>query len=289
MKFIPLLILFSISSLTFAQNLQGEVSYDIWSNVRNYETIDTTEYLIEYAFNALDIQNEDTYIDLQWLEIGKHQNKYSSRYVYVSDSIRTDYMLDPNAPDTWPNSWLPHGRNSYGNWGELKYHVLYSSFGKIRTFTRELSRAYNGYYDESYPGMQWQMHAEMMNVCGHLCQKATCKYHGRTFEAWFTLEIPFSYGPWKFGGLPGLILKVYDIDHLYTFECIQIQSVKFPMLSVTDCYYNRPVDRKKVLEFERRVNVNWMKTVNIQYVDPITLMPNGKQKPDSPYDPIELE
>lgn len=289
MRFVLLFFLLSISSNVFCQNLQGNVNYDVWSNVRKYETIDTTEYLITYALNALEINKEDTYIDLQLLEIGKRHNKYSSRYVYVSDSTLTDYMLNPNAPDTWPNSWMPHGRNGYGNWGELKYHVFYSSFGNIRTYTREPSRAYNGYYDETYPGMQWQLHTDIVEICGYLCQKATCKYHGRTYEAWFTLDIPLSYGPWKFGGLPGLILKVYDMDHLYSFECIRIQSVKSPMLLVADCYQDRPVDRKKILEFERKVNINYMKTLNIQYLDPVTLQPNGVQDPDKPYDPIELE
>lgn len=53
--------------------------------------------------------------------------------------------------------------------------------------------------------------------------KATCTFRGREYTAWFCVDIPISNGPWKFGGLPGLILKVYDKDHLFVFESIEIE------------------------------------------------------------------
>lgn len=294
MKNTFLFLFFLYSFNLYGQELQGKVPYmssNGWSNVREYVTIDTTDYLAMYALNALDIHDEDSYIDLQCLEIGRKTNKYSSRFVYVSDSLRTDYMLDPNAPDTWPNSWMPHGRNGYENWGELKYHVLYVSEGNVRTYTREPKRAYNGYYDEKYPAMKWLMQPETQIICDHTCQKATCSYHGRKFEAWFALDIPFSYGPWKFGGLPGLILKVCDVDHLYTFECVKLQSVHKPIQLVNGKYIDKPIDRNKVLEFERKVNINANRVLQIQHFvsSGNTLKPVDKVFPDVPYEPLELE
>ena len=40
---------------------------------------------------------------------------------------------------------------------------------------------------------------------------------GRSYEVWFAPDIPISDGPWKFYGLPGLILEAYDIQHHYEF------------------------------------------------------------------------
>lgn len=57
------------------------------------------------------------------------------------------------------------------------------------------------------------------------CQKATTIFLGRTYEAWFTSEIPINNGPWKFGNLPGQILQVSDTQKHYVFECTGIQSL----------------------------------------------------------------
>ena len=51
-----------------------------------------------------------------------------------------------------------------------------------------------------------------------------CNFRGRTYEAWFTTEIPVKDGPWKFHGLPGLILEVYDIQKHYSFVFVGLRS-----------------------------------------------------------------
>ena len=270
-----------------AQNMQGQVVYMQSAALENYITVDTTEILVSYALNALDINDENTYIDLQRLEIGTTRNKYSSYFVHCSDSVFTDYWSMPNRPDRYPSSWWPKGRNGGGRWSELKHHTLFISNSNVRTYTREPDMAYNGYYDEPYPGMIWQIQEDTMTICDFHCQKATCNYHGRSFEAWFTSDISLSYGPWKFGGLPGLILKVYDVNHLYTFECVKIETVSFPMKS-NKYLKHKPIEKKKVLEFEKKVNMNYVRTLNITLLDN-NFQPTGKVPEDKPYDPLELE
>lgn len=119
-------------------------------------------------------------------------------------------------------------------------------------------------------------------VSGYHCQKATCRYHGRDFEAWFTTEVPVKFGPWKFGGLPGLIVKVYDTDHLYTFECTNVERVRRPM--VRSQYARRkPIKRETVLKLERKINENPAKTLGWKDMDG-----NALSKV-YPYEPLELE
>lgn len=69
----------------------------------------------------------------------------------------------------------------------------------------------------------WQITEETKLIQNFKCTKATLKFRGRDFIAWFTTEIPVSYGPWKFHGLPGLILEVYDVDKLCTWSATKIQ------------------------------------------------------------------
>ncbi|GAB3635803.1 hypothetical protein GCM10027422_13930 [Hymenobacter arcticus] len=74
------------------------------------------------------------------------------------------------------------------------------------------------FYQDKFPISSWRITDEKKNVSGYDCQKATIQFGGRIFDAWFTKKIPISDGPYKFYGLPGLIIKVNDIANNYTFQ-----------------------------------------------------------------------
>lgn len=65
---------------------------------------------------------------------------------------------------------------------------------------------------------KWKLEKEIQTVLNNTCQKATASFGGRNWIAWFSKEIPFSFGPYKFFGLPGLILKIYDTNGDYIWE-----------------------------------------------------------------------
>lgn len=72
---------------------------------------------------------------------------------------------------------------------------------------------------------KWQIIGETDTIIGHVCQKALITYAGRNYRAWFTLDIPINDGPWKFWGLPGLILKVTDDQELFEWVGIGIKNL----------------------------------------------------------------
>ncbi len=274
-------LLATLYSSAAAQQKQSKIAYIAFSNIDKYVIIDTTTVRVWYALNALDIQDENTYIDWQILEVGSHCNKYYSYFVWESDSLSTvDYRT--NRSGRYSNKLLPRGRNGHGNWNELEYHVLIAENGKLRTYTRERLREYEGYYDEPYPDQQWALTQDTATISGYHCQRATCRFHGRNFEAWFTSEVPIKYGPWKFGGLPGLIVKVYDTDHLYTFECTKVERVRRPMVR-SKYPHHRPIKRETVLKFERKVNECPGRTIGIWDIEGNIISKTY------PYDPLELE
>ena len=73
------------------------------------------------------------------------------------------------------------------------------------------------YLYEDSVSFKWKIGKEKMTICGYPCRKATCVFRGRKWEAWFTNKISVSLGPWKFCGLPGLILRVNDDKHEHVF------------------------------------------------------------------------
>ena len=80
--------------------------------------------------------------------------------------------------------------------------------------------------DEKISPQQWQfMEEEETEILGYLCQKAVCRFQGRNYTAWFTLDIPINDGPYKFYGLPGLILKIEDSEKLFQFTAIGLEQL----------------------------------------------------------------
>lgn len=56
----------------------------------------------------------------------------------------------------------------------------------------------------------WKVLPDKEKIGELMTQKATCYFAGRSWTAWFSTEIPIQDGPYKFHGLPGLIVKLED-------------------------------------------------------------------------------
>lgn len=65
-----------------------------------------------------------------------------------------------------------------------------------------------GYNEE--PKFNWNIQNEKQKIGTYNTQKATTEFGGRKWTAWFSTDLPFPDGPYKFSGLPGLIVKIED-------------------------------------------------------------------------------
>ncbi|SMP32636.1 GLPGLI family protein [Chryseobacterium profundimaris] len=72
---------------------------------------------------------------------------------------------------------------------------------------------------------KWKIENEFMNINSISCQKATTTYKGRVWEAWFSKEYPINDGPYKFSGLPGIIVSIKDSENDHIFNLIQIKKI----------------------------------------------------------------
>lgn len=82
------------------------------------------------------------------------------------------------------------------------------------------------YLKEKIPSLHWTIKdSEIKNIGNLKCKQATLKFRGRDYIAWFTEEIPISEGPYKFNGLPGLIVLIHDITNRYTWSLTSYKSL----------------------------------------------------------------
>lgn len=112
-----------------------------------------------------------------------------------------------------------------------------SKFNTSHIITHQLGSADHNYYDvlenvvlklSSKNTQNWKLTNEKKKVKDLNMQKATTNWGGRNWTAWFTTDIPFQEGPYKFHGLPGLITELYDDKNNYKFELVKTQKIANP-------------------------------------------------------------
>ena len=281
--FLYILIFFLTWNKVLAQSTP--IVFPIDRNRFETRTIDSGTVRIYYALNAVDMKDAKTYDDLHRLDIGSLFSKYYSYFNFANDSLKDDFMKkNPNAQSTptWPGE-----RGKITNWSILNWSDFLKDFTD-NTLTEYANMPHlmpNHQYTEKMPVQNWQLHNESITVAGHLCRKATCRFRGRDFVAWYTPDIPVSNGPWKFGGLPGLIMKVYDTDNLYVFECISVETSarKFPIILFDEKRY-QPIEQAELRALDKSIYADFFTVGGWTAQDGTPL----KSTP-IPYHPLELE
>ncbi|MDR3060671.1 MAG: GLPGLI family protein [Dysgonamonadaceae bacterium] len=259
------------------------------------ETLDTAIVKIGYsAFSVPDTLNRKKVIeDYLILEIGPKYSKYYSENVRRRDSLMRNMIeragsnitnINFDADFFKSNNIKPGGDGNVITKKLTENKLIFT--GKI---------ANNDYeYEEPLNEMQWQIEPDTMTFLSYLCQKATLNFRGRQYEAWFTYDIPIFNGPWKFHGLPGLILKISDNKNEYRFECNEISYQISPITFEKNNYIK--ASREDFLKLQKKFNDNPLESLkgsmpgtNIKMiVKGSDGQPIDMEKFKRPYNPIEL-
>ncbi|WP_421919139.1 GLPGLI family protein [Marinifilum sp.] len=109
---------------------------------------------------------------------------------------------------------------------------------------------------------KWKPCMDTKTILGYTCHKATCNFRGREYVAWFTREIPFKAAPWKFHGLPGVLLEVYSTDGYCSWVAESLEIRPFKKEIELPFYGWDIVDLKKyikVLKAKKQSCIEWYK------------------------------
>ena len=205
-------------------------------------------YRYVYTFDTMKNELRD---DLLILQIGKEVSKCYSYYTFQYDSLRRT----PDGAKVW-SELFRRATEKDGIYGDFP-HVRMSTYvyknyptGQMTITDRISSQDYR--YVDSLHTQTWTMGDSTREVLGYTCQQATADFRGRRWTAWFATDIPVSDGPWKLGGLPGLILEAYDEGQQHVFTAVGLERVKDePIIFYRSFKGNRKFEQTNRLEFLR--------------------------------------
>lgn len=108
--------------------------------------------------------------------------------------------------------------SSFSLMNNIKYPTLViANLSDGRTIVREKSGVNYYQYEDTVPKLRWQLDDADSVILGYHCGRASCRYKGRDYEAWYSKDISLPLGPYLFGGLPGIIMKICDTRGNYVF------------------------------------------------------------------------
>lgn len=245
--------------------------------------IGTSSIRILYAFQAKDLKDEDTWIDCGQLLADKGMTQYASHFLAENDKALRAWLKANPRKTHYPNALKLKGFRK-DIWSEYQYSQIYVRGKELTEWAVMPLAEFTQYrYQELWPSMTWTLANKKQSICGYQCQKATCHWRGRDYEAWFTSAIPMKSGPWKFGGLPGLIMKIYDTNHLYTWEAVAVENGSFPIYQLEERFF-KDTDRKKVWKMQRDYNIKYNELSGRMYVGTMRMRTERYL-----YDQLELE
>ena len=181
MKKISLALLLIIGFTSFAQN----------------------RFFYDYKFIPDSTDKANVLKEIMLLDIDKSGSKYYGQEKFIADStsqadLERQLKLSPNN--------ISISRNDKPGMISYKVTKQYPDF-KTHLFTKISSDSYKIEEDKK---PEWKILPDKQKIGEYNAQKATTKYGGREWTAWFSTDLPFQDGPYKFYGLPGLIVKIED-------------------------------------------------------------------------------
>ena len=206
----------------------------------------------------------------------------------------TEYIDSLNSTPDGVAQWQEMTRGAYLSGNMDKIPRKDGSYYVVKSISDKTLRYYDSagldkfVYKETPEEWTWEISDSTKNILGYECVKATTDFHGRKWIAWFSPEIPLSNGPWKLGGLPGVILEASTDDDKYSFVATGIQQTSKIIIPVylADDYEN--TDRKSFLKAKRAFLDNPLGSLNAQMGGEITISGNSGEPIFASSDVVDL-
>jgi GLPGLI family protein len=131
---------------------------------------------------------------------------------------------------------------------------------KVSIYSDKVYTKYFRYY-EQIETQNWSIHKQTRKIQGFVCQLATIELWGKKYEAWFTEDIPLREGPYKFHGLPGLIVELSDEKKEHHFILSRIDNgCEYSLIEKNSSVY-MTMTREEFLKVRNKAYQNYRKHI----------------------------
>ncbi len=220
--------------LTCAFSLQAQTAdqfdENTYAKFAPLNIIDQACVELLYEYQSIDpvLNQSRTHFDI--LQVGEVFSKYFAYPEYQIDSVI--YRMDISRI-THRESDEIFDKYDYGS--SSPYEIVKNCKTSTLDYYDRIFIDYYVYQDSI--AIPWILEDDTATVCGYPCQTATCRFRGRTWKAYYTTEIARNDGPWKFSGLPGMILKLEDNKGEQTFTAISVRNATSDIYVEDECDY----------------------------------------------------
>ena len=104
--------------------------------------------------------------------------------------------------------------------------IVYFDTKKFNIY-EDVINGYLSYIDTDV--LKWELMNKNKRIGNYNCKLASVNAYGRIWYAWYSIDIPLNYGPYKFNGLPGLIVELYDSENKAYFSLVQFKKKSMDM------------------------------------------------------------
>lgn len=223
---------------------------------------------------------DSTNTDSRKSELAYLDTNGKQSYFYAENTLKRDSIMERmRATKSFDRSQMENLRSN------LQFSIEKDLGKQSLLYKSRIGRDQYSYNET--PAFPWKILPETVKIGEYNTQKAEVVYGGRTWYAWFTQEIPLQDGPYKFSGLPGLIVKVQDAKGDYSFDLMQTKKIASVQQPQTRGQYIN-ISKSKYADLEKKFQKDPVSFSNSQRGGGSG--PGGSRGPGGPsFDPKQMQ
>lgn len=209
-----------------------------FTNGQNKKISDVeVKYHMKYISDSL---NKETYLEADMTLLSNKNESYyfNGAMVKFYQDLKYQTKTFSNVQDI-ANNYIPLPKIRHNVW----------KINDIIKVTTPLGK-YN--YSYNSDKIEWELLGDIKKIEKYTCHLAKATVDNDIYFAWYTTEIPFSEGPFKFKGLPGLILELHNKNKTIEIHATNIEMKNIEISKMKDAVNVNLKDRAEFLLLRER-------------------------------------